>query len=279
MVFLLYKNIMFGKRTFPNMPSYEIQSVRKAASVLRALSREQPEMGVTELSRKLALNRTVVQKLVLTLEREGFLHQDPVSRKYRLGPKIIELAGVFLGTDPLTREGTECIRELANLSGMSVGLGILDGDEVLYLAAVEANTSVKAASRTGDRRPIYATASGKCLLSFLPRVEQESLLARVTLRPLTPNTITDADRLREELATVRERGYATSWEERAIGLIGVAAPVWDHHGRVVAAISMAIPKGFVSEEGFQHNVRLTVEAALTLTRRLGGVSAARSLTE
>jgi len=261
------------------MAGYEIRSIRKAVAVLRAFPAETPELGVTEVARIVGLNRSVVQKIVITLEREGLLRQLPGSRRYQIGPGVLELAGTWLKGNPLVREGTLPLSELVRESGMSGGLGVLDREEVLYLVAMEAEVGLKAASRVGDRRPLHATATGKCILAFLPEREREALLRRIQFMPLTARTITDPEAIRRELVVISERGYSLTRGERVAGLAGVAAPVWDHCDHVVAAISLGIPESLFADETLDRCIRLTLDAARRLSARLGSGRAADAPTD
>ena len=250
---------------------YTIRSVVKASQILGAFTVDRPEMGVAELSRILGMNKTVIQKLVLTLLDQRLLQQDLVSRKYRLGPRIVEIAGTFLAGNPLASEGSKCVQELARETGFSTGLGVLDGNQVLYIQAAEANVSIKAASRMGDRMPVHATSSGKCILAFLPGSERDRILQSLVLEPLTLNTTTSIDALLSELVMIAEKGYGVNDEERVVGLCGIAAPVFDHAGNAVAAVSVAIPKGVMPECSMDQVIQATLKSAEVLTERLGGV--------
>lgn len=250
---------------------YTVRSVAKAVAILRAFSRDRSELGVSELSRMLGINKTVVQKLVLYLKQEGLLRQNPATRKYCLGPRIIEIASTFLKSDPLTREGAQCVSELVRRTNMSAALGILVGTEVLCVLGVEADALVKASSRTGDRRPAHATAVGKCIMAFMPEPERTQIIERLSFQRLTPNTITDPESFRMELARVAQQGYALNQEESAVGLCGVAAPVLDRQRTAMAAISVAIPKGSLAEADLHEIIRLAVHAGEVLAGRLEGL--------
>lgn len=250
---------------------YLIKSVSKAIAVLRAFSRERPEMGVSEIARDLETNKTVIQRLVLTLLHEGLLERNPHSRRYSLSPRIVEIAGSFLNASPLAREGRKYVYALVRLTGVTGALGILDDREVLYVASVEANAPVKAASLNGDRSPIHATASGKCLLAFLPEDERNALVEELSLRAFTPNTIISREAFLQELENTAVRGYARNQEERVQGLGGTAAPILDAKGRGIAALSAGIPNGFVDDEGIQSIVEKTVGVAKEMSEKLQGM--------
>lgn len=248
--------------------SYTINSIRKAVRVLRAFTKERPERSVTELSRELGWHKGAVHKILLTLQEGGLIQRDPASRRYRLGAGIMELAGVFQSEEPLIREGTPLLRELNRRTGHTATLAILDGLQILYVAAVEGGEGFKLTARTGDRRPAHATASGKVLLADLTEEALDSLLI-TPLPALTPRTIVDPRRIREHLREVRAAGYAVNVEERTAGGVGAAAPVRDHHGTTVAAVSLGFARHLHGDDAIAEAVRHVADTANELSRRLG----------
>ena len=250
-------------------PAYYLnQSVVKAVAILRAFSQADPVRGVGELSEELGMTRSVTQKLVLTLNDLGLLEQEPISRKYRISPRVLEIAGPFLRTSPLTREGAMVVKTLVNKTDMTCALGIRQGLHVLYLVSIEAQTSVRANSVAGERTPIHCSATGKCLIAFSSADTQQTILETLQLDPITEHTITNMGAFRDELDRIVARGYATNNEERVPGLCGVAVPVMDSTGFAVAALSVGIPKGFVSDERFNEVVLLAKSEGESLSRSL-----------
>ena len=180
----------------------------------------------------------------------------------------MELAGVLLGQEPLMREGAEVVRALVAQTGFTVALAVLDGFDVLYLAAVE-GSGLKASAHTGDRRPLHATASGKVLLADITPDRLEAMLSSRPLTSVTPYTITDIHRFKRELDEARVRGFAVNINERHVGAAAVAAPVRDHRGETVAAISLGFASHLSDGATLDREVRLVIEAANALSRRLG----------
>ncbi|MDQ7849981.1 MAG: IclR family transcriptional regulator [Armatimonadota bacterium] len=247
---------------------YTINSIQKAVRVLQAFTKDHPERSVSELSRELGWHKAVVHKILLTLQDGRLLQRDPSSRRYRLGPGIMELAGVFQSEEPLIREGTPLLRDLMRRSGHTAAMAVLDGMEVLYIAAIEGAEGLKMTARVGDRRPAHATASGKVLLADLPPDVLDRLISH-PLPALTPHTIVDPQRLRQHLEAVRLAGYALNVEERIAGMVGVAAPVRDHHGTTVAAVSVGFARHLHGDDAIAEAVRRVIETANELSRRLG----------
>ncbi len=252
----------------PMKRSYAINSVRKAVRVLRAFTKERPERSVTELARELGWHKGAVHKILLTLQEGGLIQRDAGSRRYRLGAGIMELAGVFQSEEPLIREGTPLLRELNRRTGHTATLAVLDGLQILYVAAVEGGEGFKLTARMGDRRPAHATASGKVLLADLPEEALDALLS-APLPALTAQTIVDPRRLREQLLEVRAAGYAVNVEERTAGGVGAAAPVRDHHGSTVAAVSVGFARHLHGDDALPEAVRAVTQTANDLSRRLG----------
>jgi DNA-binding IclR family transcriptional regulator len=181
----------------------------------------------------------------------------------------MELAGVFLSEDPLTREGTPLLRDLARRTGHTAALAVLDGMEVLYVNAIEGTAALKTTARAGDRRPAHATASGKVLLADLPTDVLDQLLGRNVLSALTPQTIVVPERLREQLISVNNSGFALNIEERIAGMVGVAAPVRDHHGKSIAAVSIGFARHLHGESAVDDGIRNVIATANDLSLRLG----------
>jgi len=246
-----------------------IRSVQKALRILRAFDNQRPEFGLTELSNHCGFPKSVTHKLVRTLADAGFLEQDQATRRYRIGPVILTVAGTYLGTNPLIREGTAVLHRLAGTTGHTATLGVLDRSEVLYIAAVEGTQAVKASARVGDRRPLHATATGKVLLSGLSETEVDRLLGPGPLPALTRATITNPAVLKQELHAVGKAGVAYNLRERSEEASAIAAPVYDHTRRIAAAVSVAFP-ATVQDQRVLDELTAGMKAhAQELSRRLG----------
>jgi len=246
---------------------YAIRSIWKAIRVLERFTKEHPERSVTEISTELGWHKAVVHKILLTLEQGRLVQRDHVSRRYRLGPGVMQLAGVFLSEEPLVHEGVPLLKDLVRRTGHTATLAILDHFEILYIAAIEGEGLTRTA-RVGDRRHAHATASGKVLLADLPSEILDRLLDQ-PLPALTANTIVDPARLKTQLEEVRRVGYALNIEERLPGMVGVAAPVRDHHGATIAAVSVGFARHLHGDSAVREAIRAVVDTANDLSRRLG----------
>jgi IclR family acetate operon transcriptional repressor len=247
-----------------------IQSVQRAAAVLKAFDRTAPELGVTELGRKVHLHKSTVSRLLATLELEGLVERVPGTEKYRLGFEFVRMAGQVTHFDDLRAAARPVLDALAESSGETINLAVLDGDEVINVEQTSGPHMVGMANWVGRRTPLHCVANGKVLLAFRPDTEIERLLAQPLAR-FTERTVVDPEQLRAELVRVRERGYAVALGEIEQGLNAVAAPiragVLGRSGKVVAAVSISGPAYRVTPARVAALAELTVAAADTIGRR------------
>lgn len=246
-----------------------MQSVERAIAILQAFSHTQPERGVSELSRELGVHKSTVYRLLATLERHGLVARNPETERYRLGLELLVLAAQVVEHMDLREIARPHLRALSERCQETVNLAILHEDQVMDIEQFAPPVrSVKNIGWVGRRMPAHCTAAGKVLLAHLPPEKLERFL-RSRLERLTPRTITDPDRLREELVRVRERGYAIAEEELEDGLNALAAPIYDHAGAVNAAVSLAGPAFRIPPTMFPHLAALLLETCAKISAEMG----------
>jgi DNA-binding IclR family transcriptional regulator len=245
-----------------------VQSIERAIAILKAFSLEEEELGVTELSQRLNLHKSTVSRLLASLQREGLVEENPVTRKYRLGMALVTLGGLVLQRLDVTQIARPLMQALADTTQETVNLAVRDQDEAVIVAQIPSPQAVRYTGWIGRRTPLHCTSTGKVLLAYLSTTDQEAIIARGFPR-YTPNTITSPDFLSRELIRVREQGYAVSREEFEIGLNEMAAPVRDHTGEVVAAIGVSGPAFRLSVERFSTIASHAQQSALVLSGQLG----------
>jgi DNA-binding IclR family transcriptional regulator len=246
-----------------------IQSVLKALDVLEAFTEDQYVLGVTELSRRLGYSKSSVFNLLATLRSRGYIEVDPETRRYSLGVKLLELSQAVRANIEIRDRAAPLLRQLARETREAVYLTVLRDDHSTYIYSIEASGHSVARSAFGLRAPLHCTSVGKAKLAFLSAEEIDRIIKGVGLQRFTPNTITDPDRLKAELALIRRRGYAVDNEEREIGIRCVGVPIFDDSGAVVASFSISGPAGRL---GDQRILELAPEAMRTgdaISRRLG----------
>jgi len=221
------------------------QSLERGLAVLRAFTPDQPALGISELARGLALTRSTTHRYVATLATLGYLQQDPSTRKYRLGPRVLDLGFSVLGSLELREVAAPHLRRLTDSTGHTSNLAIRDDTDVILIDRVRGRPGryhhLEFALHVGSRIPAYCSATGKALLAFLPRPDLDRMLDRIDLVQRGPRTLTDKKALLAELDQVRRTGVAVNDEELESALRSIAAPVRARSGEVVAAVNVAIP--------------------------------------
>jgi len=249
-----------------------VRSVDRAAALLLALGEWAGEAGVTELARRLGLHKSTASRLLATLQRRGLVEQDEETGKYRLGLVVIRLAERAERTLDLRGIAQPELERLARATRETVTLGILDGDACLTVAQVDGPNMVACPDWTGRPTPLHCVATGKVLMAAL--AERDVMrIARPGLPASTARTITSLESLMEELARVRRRGYATAFSEWIDGTNGVAVPVVDARGRVIASIAVWGAGYRLPPERVAEIVTAARAAAAAVTARLGGAAA------
>jgi DNA-binding IclR family transcriptional regulator len=249
-----------------------IQSVDRAARILKELSGGSRRYGVSELSTRLGLAKGTMHGLLRTLLDHGFVEQDPETDKYQLGPAVLEFSSSYLDLNQLRSRSLAWSELLATKSDEAVRVGTEHSDGVLIVHHVfKPDTSLQILE-VGAVLPMHATALGKAMLAYLPDGAQDDVIARGLL-PLTSRTLATADALRKDLRLVRERRYAVEIEEAILGESGLAAPIFDRGGAVCGVIGIAGAQDRVTgnDERVPRLAEYVTEAARGISRDLGAV--------
>jgi DNA-binding IclR family transcriptional regulator len=251
-----------------------IQSVDRAARILKALAAGTPRLGVSELADRLGLAKTTVHGLLRTLERQDLVEQDPETGKYRLGPAMLQVGNAFLDQHELRSRSLMWADTLANRVGEAVRVGVLHGRQVLVVHHVFRPDDSVQILEVGAALPWHASALGKVQVAFFPPDRRRSMLAGPLPR-LTGRTIVEPHALAEALDAVAHEGVAIEDQEAVIGEVEIAAPVFDHRGSSIGAIAVAGPVERLLPAGPTEAVVVAVKDA---ARRLSWEMGARRRT-
>ena len=262
------RDLPMEKLKKPKPRRMRLSSVANAIRLAKAFSEQDSEMGISALAARLGLAKSTVHRLATTLVEYDILEQNRESGKYRLGLALFELGTLVRRKMDAASESQAQIHALADSSGETVQLAILDHLSVLYIRIRESRQAVRMSSGLGSRAPAHCTSVGKALLAYQPPEIVQQVIDN-GLKRYTVNTITERAALLEELASIRSRGYAIDDEEIEVGLRCIAAPIRDHSGQVVAAISVAAPVQRMSKKNVQTTVPSVVAAAEAISRRMG----------
>lgn len=249
-------------------PSTAIQTVQRIAQILHCFSESEPDLGVMQISRRTGLHKSTTSRLLAALHQEGFVEKDPETGKYRLGLTLVDLAGVVLDRQNLRQAAQDQIHALSEFTQETINISILDGDECVNIETVRSPKSIRYAGRLGRRTPLHCTSTGKIQLTYMKPEARRRYLSR-QLEAYTQKTITDPNTLRVEMAQICEQGYAVALEEFEEGLAAIAAPIWDHRGEVIAALSISGPTYRMDTRSLQKFVGPLKKAAANISRLLG----------
>ena len=254
-------------------PNNLVQTIKRASSILDILGQSSQGISIRELSTKIKLPKGTTHRLLSSLSYFGYVHQDPKTRNYFLGLKLVELGQLLLSQLDLRKEAESFLRDLAERIKETVHLVFLDRNEIVYIDKLETDqnpSGLRMASRVGLRNPAHSCAVGKVLLADLPEEALNNFIREKGLPKRTENTITNPTHLKEHLNLVRTQGYAIDDEENEKGIRCVAAPIRNEVRRAVAAVSISGPAFRITKKVIQESLRKEVmETALKISLRLG----------
>ncbi len=246
-------------------------SIERAFNVLDIFTAEQPEMGVREISRKLLLHPSTVGRLLVTLTTLGILVQNESNHQYRLGSKVLQWSAVYLGSLDLQKVTRPYMEELRKKTQESVSLYVPSGNERVLIERLDTSHFMRVVTQIGQRMPLYAGASGKVFLAFLPPQKRDDVLKDMRLERLTSTTIVDTEDLRKELILIRKLGYAISHGERVEGVSSLSAPLFNFRNQVIGAISISGPSLRLSEEKITEFIEPIISATDQISRAMGNL--------
>lgn len=249
-----------------------VNSVVRSLNILETLASEPEEgLGITELSKRLGLAKSTTHRLLMTLNQKGYVVQEMKSENYKLGLRILYLYSSLLESLNLRKVTRRFMEELVNKVDETVHLVIRDDCEVVYIDKVESTkSSIRMASQIGKRAHMHCTGVGKVLLSELDWREVEYIIGETGMPKFTGKTITNPEDLRQHLRKVRKDGWALDDVENEDGIRCIAAPIRDHSGKIIAAISISGPIFRVTEERVHHELKpLIIETSRLISYELG----------
>jgi DNA-binding IclR family transcriptional regulator len=245
-----------------------LSSVKKALKVLEVFTDERTELGVTQISELLKSHKSSISRILMTLMAEGFVEKNPLTNKYHLGMKLIELGHRALSRFDLKDYASPYLETLAKKTNEIIHLSILDKNEIVYIDKKGEGQVLTVATKVGGRNLAYACGMGKVLLSGLASEELAEVLAMAPLKQFTPTTIAEIPQLLKELDRVRKQGFAIDHEESFPGIKCVAAPIKDSRGKVIAAMSATVPKQRMDKERMRELTKLVTECAQQISEQI-----------
>lgn len=227
-------------------PRDRVAGLENGLQVIEAFDDHNPLQTIADVAARCGLTRAAARRYLLTLQQLGYARSD--GKHFSLTPKVLRLGQSYMHSARLPRLVQPELNRLAGTLKEASSAGVLDGDDVLCVAALSVGRLVSATLQPGTRVPAYCTSNGRVLLSALPEPQADAWIARQTLQALTPRTVATPRRLANEVARTRAQGYATVDQELEMGLRTIAVPLKNAHGDVLAAINVSVHAAQLSME-------------------------------
>lgn len=215
-----------------------LKTVDRALQVLLQFDEEHPVWSANELAAVLGLHRSIIYRILATLEHSRFVTQNGQRGRFRLGASLVSLGNVMLSGIDLRQVAAPRMAEVVRETGETAFLTVVSGDESVCIDKVESPIPIRVTLTIGSRHPLHAGASNKILLAYLPKDQIETYIAK-GLNPITPNTIAEADFLKKDLEEIRRKGFAFSIGELTPGMAAIGAPILDSNGSLEGALSIS----------------------------------------
>lgn len=249
---------------------YKVHSLERGLDLIELMAEGSPEKSLTELSRLAGFNMTTTHRILDALKSRGYVQQNLATSEYKLSLKLFELGNQVMRHVNLREEALPILKALANTTGETAYLIILDGDEPLCLERIDGHHYVKVLFlQVGGRMPLHIGAGPRVLFAHLPETEINRIIKTKRLTRWTPRSITNSAVLREDLRKIRNQGYALSLEEVTEGAAALGCPVRNWEGQVVATISICGVSNHFTEDKVPRLVEIVREAADALSHKLG----------
>ncbi|MFE8702426.1 IclR family transcriptional regulator [Cytobacillus sp. FJAT-54145] len=246
-----------------------VKSVSRALDIITLVGSKKGGLGVTEISKQIDINKSSVYRILSTLAQYGYIEQDNETGRYKLGYKFLEISSKLLESIDLRTEAKPFLQELENETNEVIHLVVYDQGEVVYIEKLEGNETLRMHSKVGKRAPMHCTSVGKAILAYLPTITVVDILDRKGMPMHTDKTITSKDEFLQELIHVKQKGYALDLEENEYGITCVAVPIFDHLGKVVAAVSISGPTMRMTDDRLEHLKLRMLKTGADISARLG----------
>jgi len=218
---------------------YRIQALDRAVAILNCFDANDPELSVREVGERTGLHKSTAHRILMALQHNGLVEQNPASSRYHLGLQLVKLGEHAVARLDVAVIARPLVAELAARTGRRVHLAVMDGDQVVILDRADGADAAPIPSLPGRLFPAYCTALGKAMLANLDEQEVRRILGKRPLKRFTARTITSVEMLLADLRTAARRGYAVADQEMGAGIITVGTAIRNHTGATIAALSIA----------------------------------------
>ena len=254
----------------PSARTFYNQSLERALSILCIFDRDRQAFTLSQLSLLVGLSKATVLRLCSTLIKYDFLRYNPQSKLYSLGLKLFELGGIVFSSFSIRRVAFPHLSRLQSKLGKTVFLGILLNDELVYIDKREdGRNPIQFSSQIGTRRPPYFGMLGQLLMAYLPDGEVNRLLNKTPLRASTKKSLTNVKEFKKRLQKIREQGFYIDKGEALEGVMGIAAPIRDYTGEVIAGVGVGFLASSVDSNGTKKIIEELCETGNRISKEMG----------
>jgi IclR family KDG regulon transcriptional repressor len=250
-------------------PMSQTQTLIRALAVLDCFDVDHPLLGVRDIARQLHMSHSTVGRLLATMRSAGVLSQDPVTRCYMIGPKVLTWSAIYTSGLDIRNRARPALEELHRATSETISLYILDGDERICVDRIESQENLRMTTRVGERLPIHIEASGKIFLAFVPPVLREQVISRVYKKSSASGKLSSRETLLDDLKKIQAQGYAVSHGESTVGASCVSAPVFDATGKPIAAITVSGPTIRMTDDKISEYASLVIVVARQVSQAMG----------
>ena len=250
-------------------PNYQVRAVARALRLLTYFGRGREECSLADAAQFLGVQKSTALRILSALQLEHFVERSAITGHYRLGVRTLEVAAVYLDHLRVEAVAAPYLKRLASQTGFTASLGILDGTSVVYIASVEGSQPFAIRASTGVRSVAHCSSTGKALLATLEANDLARLYGAEELPVYTANSIGTLEALVAEVAAIRGRGYAIDDQETTEGVRCIAAPLRDHTGRAIAAVSVSGLASKLNPSLVAATASVVVSSATEISRRMG----------
>ena len=252
-----------------NVTNKSIRSLDKAISVLDEISGIDGDIDLASLSRMVQMPKSTLLRILSTMKKHNFVHQDEHTKRFKLGLTLIALGKAAEKTFSLMEEVRPFLAQISERTGETASLMVLEGDHAVYIDQVVSKNIIRSEPCIGLSTGLHCSSGGKVLLSSMDDEQINALMKRTTLQRKTAKTLTNSADLWKEIKKVREKGYAIDDEEGEVGARCIAAPLRDERGEVIAALSVMGPSTRIRQKDFTELAQIVIEGASRVSRVLG----------
>lgn len=245
------------------------KTLARAIQLMDCFTHEHPQLGVREAARMTGLSSSTTGRLLASLRELGLLVQDSETHQYSLAGKVLSWAEVYSLTVDVRSLALPHIYDLQRATGETISLYIMEGEERICVERLESKQNVRVVARVGRRLPLHAGSAGKLFLAYLDPGQCQAMLTQHPLHAFTDQTITDPTRLLAEVKKIRQQGYAISHGEWTFDASGVAAPIFNQRGEMIAALTISGPMQRFDEASVTRFITSSTRTARHISRLLG----------